>query len=162
VAINIRVKGASGEREIADALNYRASLVHARLGLPFSWADDGAQRNQLQTAIGGCDLTKTWGYAVEIKRQEMLNINGWWAQCVASAIDAKMEPVLIFRQSRQKWRVILNVAIQLPPSVDQIPWQLTRGEITWEAFQDIYEQRIERLLRIQQSQTDHIQNTMIV
>lgn len=140
---NIRVKGATGEREVADALNYRASLAFTALGLPFSWSDDGAQRNQLQTAVGGCDLTNTWGLAIEIKRQETLSVNTWWAQCVASAERAKQEPVLIYRQSRQPWRVVMYTWIQ-QPLADALsePWKKVRSEISWDDFLNFYQERV--------------------
>jgi hypothetical protein len=159
--INIRAKGAGGEREVADALNYRAHLAHQKLGLPFSWADDGAQRNQIQTAVGGCDLTNTWGLAIEVKRQEALAINTWWAQACASAKALNWEPVLCYRQNGKKWRVVMSVGLQLPPSPDEAPWKLVRAEMEWELFLDYYQARVERLLAIRAVQAMHVEATMI-
>lgn len=145
--VNIRVKGASEEREVADALNYRASLAFAAVGVPFSWKDNGAQRNQLQTAVGGCDLTQTWGLAIEIKRQEQLSINTWWAQCEASANRLQQEPVLIFKQSRVARRVIMYGWLMYPNVLPgEVPWKRVRTEITWEAFLDFYQERVRRML----------------
>lgn len=147
--VNIRTKGQTGEREVADALNYRASLAFQKANVPFSWSDDGAQRNQLQTAVGGCDLTNTWGLAVEIKRQEQLSVNTWWAQCVKSAERLQQEPVLIYRQSRQPWRVVMNTWMQYPlfgPEMNDGVWQKVRSEIQWDEFLSYYQERVYRML----------------
>jgi hypothetical protein len=161
MTINIRAKGAGAEREVADALNYRASLAFTNKGLPFSYSDNGAQRNQLQTAVGGCDLTNTWGLAIEVKRQEALSIGTWWAQCIASAARNGDDPVLIFRQNKQKWRVIMNGAVLLPPAPDDIPWRMMRVEVEWGPFLDYYQKRVERLLDIQSATKAHQEATLI-
>ena len=113
MAVNIRTKGAGAEREIADLLNGVIYLIYQERKLPYP-ATPIVQRNQNQSAVGGADLVGTFGYAVEVKRHETLNINTWWAQCTKSAANISQEPVLIFRQSREKWRVILNVYVQAP------------------------------------------------
>jgi len=63
------------------------------------------QRNQNQTAVGGCDLTNTFGIAIEVKRQEQLAINTWWEQTKKSAEKNNELPVLIFRQNNKPWRI---------------------------------------------------------
>jgi hypothetical protein len=161
MGINIRNKGAGGEREVADALNYAAYKVHQRLGLPFSFADDGAQRNQIQTAIGGCDLTNTWGLAIEVKRQEALSIGTWWTQCVKSAETLNHVPVLCFRQNGKKWRVIMMAGLALPPSAGEVPWKIARVEIDWDTFLDFYEQQVERMIAMRAAAQNHIDATMI-
>lgn len=111
--INIRQKGFDAERDIALQMNAVILTVYAELGLPAP-AKPIVQRNQLQSAVGGCDLTGTFGLAIEVKRQEALSINTWWAQCVKSAVDRNEAPVLLFRQSKQKWRCIMFVEVPLP------------------------------------------------
>lgn len=108
--INIRTKGANGEREIADDLNAIIYYIYKRFGLDYP-AKPPVQRNQNQTAVGGCDLTGTFNLAVEVKRQETLSINTWWKQCVTSAEQCGRHPVLLFRQNakpgtRTKWRCL--------------------------------------------------------
>jgi hypothetical protein len=118
--------------------------------MPFSWADDGAQRNQIQTAVGGCDLTNTWGLAIEIKRQEALSVNTWWKQTELSAQRAQQEPVLIFRQSRQPRRVVMYTWMQYPaPCVENCDpmWKKVRVELSWDDFLDYYQERVRRLLQ---------------
>lgn len=116
--INVRNKGQAGEREIADDLNYILRGIYQELKLP--WPDKPiVQRNQNQSAVGGCDLVGTYGLAIEIKRQEMLSIGTWWAQCVKSADNLGEHPVLLFRQNakpgqRTRWRCITIVDVPLP------------------------------------------------
>lgn len=106
MSINVRTKGQTGEREIAKFFNDIYREVYAELKMPFP-EKDICQRNQNQSAVGGCDLTATCFYAVEIKRQEALSINTWWKQCLVSAVEANKFPVLIYRQNKQKWKVVL-------------------------------------------------------
>ena len=51
----------------------------------------------------------------EVKRQENLSIGSWWKQCVESAARSGGVPILIFKQNRKKWRVILFVDIKIDP-----------------------------------------------
>ena len=80
MAINVRTKGQTGEREICDFFNniYKEVYEYLQMSLP---AKPIAQRNQNQSAVGGCDITNTCFFAVEVKRQEALSINTWWKQC---------------------------------------------------------------------------------
>lgn len=121
MGIDIRAKGANGEREIADDLNACLYIVRNELGLPVLEKPQ-VQRNQNQTAVGGCDLVGTYDLAIEVKRHETLSINTWWAQCVKSAAELKKQPVLLFRQNakpgqRTKWRCIMLAEIPVTASV---------------------------------------------
>jgi len=117
MTINVVNKGKSGEREVATMLNGIITSVMTAMGYS---ADDIAaaaktvQRNQNQTAIGGCDLTNVFGMAVEVKRQEQLAIPAWWRQTVAAAERNNELPVLIFRQNRKPWRVRTYAWLALP------------------------------------------------
>ncbi len=131
MGINIRTKGQEGEREICKLFNGVYKEVYELLGktLPDK---DIAQRNQNQSAVGGCDISNTCGLAIEVKRQEALSINTWWKQCEISAIALNKFPVLIFRQSKQKWRVMLYVnQIRLFQSEKILA---VRAEITMDDF----------------------------
>lgn len=131
--VSAQNKGKTGEREIADALNAIVYSIYKAKG----WAvpkNLWVQRNTQQSAIGGHDLTGTWGLAVEVKRQEQLSINTWWKQCKASADTLKSIPVLVFRQNKKPWRVVTEGAIQLPQAPGEMPWMLARVEISWEEF----------------------------
>lgn len=132
MGINIRAKGAGGEREIADDLNYIVYCLMKELGMD-NPTMQSIQRNQNQTAVGGADLTGTFGIAIEVKRQENLAINTWWAQCTASANARNELPVLLYRQNGKKWKCIMPVSIHLGPNFGSGEVSV-RGEVDYEAF----------------------------
>ena len=90
-----RNKGAAGEREVFKILN-------DELGL-------GLKRDLSQTQDGGCDFTVA-NFACEIKRQETLSLGSWWDQTARNAGKLDLIPALLYRQSRQPWRVMLPFA----------------------------------------------------
>lgn len=139
--INIRTKGAGGEQELATQLNTIINVVRMRHGLGVMEKPQ-VQRNQNQSAVGGQDLVGTYDYAIEVKRQEALAINTWWKQCVKSAEELRQQPVLIFRQNRQKWRVVMWVQVPCGPSTTK----QVRGEISFEDFEDIFAARAEEVI----------------
>ena len=87
-----RTKGASAEREVVKILKE---------------AGFETERNLTQTRDGGRDLLGIDGFAIEVKRQERLNIQSWWEQAVSQAGDDS--PVLLFRRNREKWRVVIEL-----------------------------------------------------
>ena len=132
MAINIRTKGQTGEREIAQTLNAILNTVMTENELPRTSVDI-IQRNQNQSAVGGSDLTGCFDLAIEIKRQETLAIKTWWKQCETAAKRNNEIPVLIFRQNRAAWRVMTYGWIDIDRSKGT---QLNcRMEISWEDFQ---------------------------
>ena len=143
MGINIRTKGRTGEQEIAEVLNLIVLTVLTVLNLPTP-AKPIIQRNQNQSAVGGNDLINTFGLSIEVKRQETLAINSWWKQCEDSANRNNEIPVLIFRQNRKPWRVVLNTNIPVPDSNKFIP---VRSEIDWESFQFWFHCHVETQLR---------------
>lgn len=130
MSINIRDKGANAERELATQLNLIINTQYVLRHMPIP-STPVVQRNQNQSAVGGQDLVGTFGLAIEVKRQEQLAINTWWDQCVKSAESLGQIPVLIFRQSKQKWRVITNVRV--PVTDTESLW--VRAELTFEQFE---------------------------
>lgn len=136
MGINIRAKGATGEQEIATDLNLILKRIYIELKLV--WPDKPiVQRNSLQSAVGGCDLVGTYGMAIEVKRQEALSINTWWAQCIKSAQERREIPVLLFRQNakpgqRTCWRCI-TLAELPPPFAAHKPLEV-RVELSYEDF----------------------------
>lgn len=131
--INIRQKGAEGEREIYNALNPIIQQVLRELGYSAEDVDKAAtcvQRNQNQSAVGGNDLVNTFGLSIEVKRQEQLSINTWWKQCADAAARNGEHPVLLYRQNRKKWHCVTLVWLQLPHGGGiQV-----RAELSWEDF----------------------------
>ena len=96
---NSRDKGASAEREVIAIIQPVVDTACKFIGKPAP----KLQRNLEQTRSGGCDIVGLKWLAIEVKRQERLSITKWWDQAVSQAFTA--EPVLIYRQSRQPWRV---------------------------------------------------------
>lgn len=109
-SINIRQKGANAERDLAIELNAIVNLVLKERGYPMP-AKPIIQRNQNQSAVGGSDLTFPIPIALEVKRQEQLSINTWWKQCEVAAKEFGGVPILIYRQSRKPWTVVMNVDV---------------------------------------------------
>lgn len=108
MSINIRTKGATAELEICKLLEpvVREAMMQFGRKVP-----DTAiiQRNQNQSAVGGSDLSNTFGLCIEVKRQETLAINDWWKQCSEAAVRNAEIPVLLYRQSNKKWQAVMNV-----------------------------------------------------
>jgi Holliday junction resolvase len=100
-----RNKGAAGEREVFKILN-------DELGLDL-------KRNLDQYQGADSDL-HIYGFCAEIKRQETLSLKSWWEQVVTIARRERELPVLIYRQSRQPWRVVLPLAQFSPMFAEEI------------------------------------------
>lgn len=139
MGINIRQKGQEGEREIQRALEPIVRRVLVKLGIP---VPDKAivQRNQNQSAVGGSDLSNTFGLAIEVKRQEQLSINTWWAQCATAAKESNEHPVLLYRQNGKKWRCVTLVWLPLPGGAQK----QARAEFDFESFLAWFEEWAER------------------
>ena len=133
--VNIRLKGQNGERQIATLMNGLIILKMREMGFSEDKviaAATAVQRNQNQSAVGGNDLSNTFGLSIEVKCQETLSINSWWAQCVAAAARNNEIPVLIFKQNHKGWRVITMGEVPLPDNNTQV--FKTRVEFTYEEF----------------------------
>ncbi len=143
--INPRTKGAGGEREIADDLNYIVYSVMKELGYDKP-SITSIQRNQNQSAVGGADLTGTFKLAIEVKRQEVLSVNTWWDQCVKSAQARNELPVLLYRQNGKKWHCVLMVRVAIADSMETS----VRGEISYDDFKAIFRARVRHMLNTDQ------------
>lgn len=141
MGINIRQKGQEGEREIQRALEPIVRRVMESGGYPLP-DKPIIQRNQNQSAVGGSDLSNTFGLCIEVKRQEQLAINTWWKQCTEAADDNGEHPVLLYRQNGKKWRCVTLVWLPLPGGAQQ----QARAEIDWDSFLGWFEQWVERKL----------------
>lgn len=93
--INVRGKGSAGEREICDILSARLNLKTK------------LTRNLEQTRYGGADIMTLKPFAIEVKRQQNLQINDWLRQAVSQVTKKNHIPVLIYRQNKQKWAVMI-------------------------------------------------------
>lgn len=91
--VNIRTKGHTAERFIADLL--------------------GGVRNLSQTRDGGADVNIS-GLSVEVKRQETLAVETWWKQVCRAADQNGTIPVLAYKQSRKPWVFCIPAYMLLP------------------------------------------------
>lgn len=114
MGINVRTKGAEGERQVCKMLNPIVGQVRVELGLPqLATIDELFQRNQNQSAVGGSDLTNPMGLDIEVKRQEQLSINPWWKQTVEAAARSKGIPILIYKQNHKPWKIMMRADLPL-------------------------------------------------
>ena len=103
-----RDKGQRGEREVIELLRPVVSEAYAKAGLP----EPQLKRNLMQSREGGHDIVGLEWLALEVKRQETLNVNAWWKQAVQQAERAGgMVPVLLYRQNTKLWKVQLHLMI---------------------------------------------------
>ena len=136
--VNGRTKGHDAEREIARKMNdiieqaYRAKYGE----LSPDWKPQ-VVRNQMQSAVGGDDLAGTYNFSIEVKRQEELSLNTWWAQACRSAARQGKQPVLIYKQNRKPWKVIMGGAIKHDTNSPTYH-RVDRVEITLEDFLELF------------------------
>lgn len=144
MSINIRQKGQSGEREVCDWLNGIAYRALKDEGLPYP-TKPIFQRNQNQSAVGGSDITNPMLMCLEVKRQEQLDLNAWWKQCVTAAQQFGGRPIVVFRQNgKRKWRILIeaNVAYQCGQAHSPM-----RCEISHEDFETFAYNWMRRMLQ---------------
>lgn len=146
MSINIRQKGQEGEREIQRALEPIVRKVMEAGG--YALPDKPIiQRNQNQSAVGGSDLSNTFGMCIEVKRQEQLSVNTWWKQCTDAAKDNGETPVLLYRQNGKKWRCVVMAGVPLPARTTPLDSLLMfRAELSWDDFLAWFEQWVQRQL----------------
>ena len=92
--VNARSKGAAGEREFCDWLEKNCTLP------------EPAQRNLEQVRSGGTDIIMP-PFAFEVKRREVLDLQGWWIQAKNDAKKLSLDPVVAFRQNRKPWEFLI-------------------------------------------------------
>ena len=86
-----REKGANAEREVTYIL--QAHGINARRGQVFNHEPDIVTDTHLH---------------IEIKRQETLKINDWWRQSVSASGEDEI-PTVVFRRSREDWKITLSL-----------------------------------------------------
>lgn len=101
--INVRNKGAAGERELAE-------FLYLNLPIP-----EKPQRNLEQVRSGGGDLLVP-PFLYECKRVESLSLGDWWYQAVIAGQRAELEPIVAFRQNKRSWEFLIsakNIGVDL-------------------------------------------------
>jgi hypothetical protein len=106
-----RDKGQRGERLAISVLQPVVTKVYEERGLEVP----KLERNLMQTMKGGHDIVGLDWLALEIKFQETLHINAWWSQTLRQAGETRV-PVLMYKQSRVKWRVMLVGSLMIGPN----------------------------------------------
>lgn len=89
-----RRKGAAAEREVLRLLGDELGQV--------------LTRNLQQTREGGADCICVRGFAIEVKRQESLSRPAWWRQACEQAERLGVEPMLLYRRSREPWQAFIH------------------------------------------------------
>lgn len=87
-----RDKGANAEREIVHILEEHG--FPARRGQVFNGEPDV--------------ICPSLPFHLEIKRQETYKISDWWKQSESAAGDSEI-PTVIFRKSREPWKIMLSL-----------------------------------------------------
>lgn len=119
-------KGKTGEREIVTLLNVVLEEIIAEQLVPEAKIDllrRIVQRNQNQSAVGGSDIN-IFGLAIEVKRQETLSIEEWWRQACKSAATNNDVAVLIYRQNRKQWYVVIDGYLAVPGGLTSVRAQI--------------------------------------
>lgn len=93
--INVRRKGAAGEREFCSWLKRTLKLKT----LP--------TRNLEQVRSGGADVIDIPPFVFEVKRCEQVFLPTWWAQ-VCTASNRGDIPVVAYRKNRKPWRFLIS------------------------------------------------------
>ena len=91
----VRNKGHNGEREFCHILNEALGITDV-------------SRNVDQVRLGGADITAVRPFAIEVKRQERLNLNAWKAQAIKQTTEQNFVAVLVIRENRKPWRVFID------------------------------------------------------
>lgn len=110
MTINVRNKGANGEREAADLLQPVVDSVATRLGLQAP----RLRRNLMQYAVGGEDLVGLPWYSIEIKRVETLAVATWWEQAVRQAARKAAGATAWDDLARLGWRRLAPAGAEAP------------------------------------------------
>lgn len=131
--VHVVNKGKQGEREAIKFLQPTIDKVYGE----FSLDTVELYRNQNQSALGGYDIDGLPWIALEIKRQEALSLNAWWAQ-VNKAKQGTQVPVVMFRQNRKQWRFLMPAWLHTGGAGHME----TRAEVTKEAFLEWFEQTL--------------------
>ena len=124
-----RNKGQRGEREVVKLIQPVVNKVYEGRGLE----PPAIERNLMQSRSGGYDIVGLEWLALEVKFQESLSVDQWWQQTIQQTKCGQV-PVLIYRKSHVKWKVMMPVSIT--------PACQVRGIVDLDAFLLFLEQRI--------------------
>jgi hypothetical protein len=108
--VNSRTKGKVGEREVKNLLN-------AALGY------EAFKRNVMQSREGGCDLESDLPVAIEVKRQQNVQLNQFVAQAREQGRAINKTPVLFYRRNGEPWSVLVDMTTD--EFVEYLKWRVS-------------------------------------
>lgn len=123
-------KGKDAERKICTDCNTVLNILLMERNIPIPGMPT-FQRRQNQSAVGGSDIENPFKLSIEVKAQETLAVNAWWAQCLASAKQDGGMPILLYKQNNKGYRCMMYGQLYLT-STKHMWLPIT---ITYEAFQ---------------------------
>lgn len=105
-----RDKGKEGEREVARILREHG------------WDDSHRTSQYCGNTGDASDVVGLPGFHIEVKRHEAIRLDEWWKQTVKESQKKSDIPLLVFRKSRQKWRVCMDFETFLEVIKDYVPF----------------------------------------
>jgi hypothetical protein len=141
MAFGSRQKGATAELEVASMLQRWWREVEPGCVFKRTPSSGGWSKGDAGADFGACgDLVtsaKTFPWCVEIKRREgwawgplladrPSPVWRWWGQALTAAMEARLEPILVFRHNREPWRAMLRLTeAERVADVEQLPIEHT-------------------------------------
>ncbi len=104
-----RDKGKAGEREVVNILRGRGHTSRRTAPMQAARATLAALTGEPELSKQYADVDGLDGYHLEVKRCETLSLPAWTRQAEADAAGSGNVPVVVYRQSRQPWRVSLTL-----------------------------------------------------
>ena len=142
--VNVKSKGMSGEREVIMMLQAEIDKVVGERGVERVVL----RRNLEQVRSGGADVEGLEWLEVEVKRRESEDVKKWWGQVSEAARvsgerrGAVVEPVLVWRENRGKWKVRMRVGVEREGKLWKVP-----GIVELEIFLWWFRGEIERRVK---------------
>ena len=102
MALNSRAKGQRAERKAIELLQPVVNKIFIEHGKQ----PPALERNLMQSMKGGYDIVGLEWLALEVKHHETLHVADWWNQACRQSKENQI-PVLLYKQNRVVWRVVL-------------------------------------------------------
>ena len=100
-------KGKRGEKDFTAELQSLLGKIKERKKAAGHTAWEYGPQAFVDVQANGSDIQSIEGLAIEVKRQEVLNVSAWWKQAERQADNLGAIPVLAYRQNRKTWSVCL-------------------------------------------------------
>ena len=133
---NPKLKGVNGENEVLSILSSIVDKANIPVAVKQTLRDNLVRNTGLGRSYADILFLD---FAIEVKRVERDNLNGWWLQCVKNAEEAKRYPVLFHRANRSDWNIYLYFDA---PSEYGVKWR-TRCQISLTQFENMLVKIIE-------------------